>query len=156
NRFNYCFWRFILATSTATQRSRMSDSQPADLSLMRELNERIVLGLLRQEGPISRAELARRSNLSRSTISSIIANLLTAGLVRETGIGDSNGGRRPILIEFNYQSAFVVGIELGNTTLTVLLTDLAANVLRRARCSFEIAAGPEVCLPQVVALLAEL
>src|SRR5262249_38537678 len=99
---------------------------------------------------------ARRSNLSRLTISSIIANLLTAGLVRETGIGDSNGGRRPILIEFNYQSAFVVGIELGNTTLTVLLTDLAANVLRRARCSFEIAAGPEVCLPQVVALLAEL
>jgi predicted NBD/HSP70 family sugar kinase len=134
----------------------MFDLQPADLSLMRELNERIVLGLLRQEGPISRAELARRSNLSRSTVSSIIANLLVAGLVRETGIGDSNGGRRPIMIEFNYQSGFVVGIELGNTALTVLLTDLAANVLRRAQCTFDLAAGPDVCLPQVVALVEEL
>jgi len=114
----------------------MSALQPADLSLMRELNERIVLELLRQNGPISRAELARRSNLSRSTVSSIIANLLAAGLVRETGIGDSNGGRRPIMIEFNYQSSFVVGIDLGNTALTVLLTDLAANVLGRVQRTF--------------------
>jgi predicted NBD/HSP70 family sugar kinase len=134
----------------------MADLQPADLSLMRELNERIVLGLLRQEGPISRAELARRSHLSRSTVSSIIANLLAAGLVRETGIGDSNGGRRPIMIEFNYQSGFVIGIELGHTMLAVLLTDLAANVLRRGQCTFDLAAGPEVCLPQVVALVEEL
>ena len=106
----------------------MSESQPADLSLMRELNERIVLSLLRQAGPISRAELARRSNLSRSTVSSIIASLLASDLVRETGIGDSSGGRRPIMIEFNYQSGYVVGIELGNTALTVLLT-----VVRRVR-----------------------
>jgi predicted NBD/HSP70 family sugar kinase len=113
---------------------------------MRELNERIVLSLLRQEGRISRAELARRSNLSRSTISSIIATLLAADLVRETGIGDSHGGRRPILIEFNYQSAFVIGVELGNTTLTILLTDLAANVLRRAQVPFDIAEGPSACV----------
>jgi predicted NBD/HSP70 family sugar kinase len=123
----------------------MSDSQPADLALMRELNERIVLGLLRQEGPISRAELARRSNLSRSTVSSIIATLLAAGLVCETGIGSSQGGRRPIMIEFNYQSALVIGIELGSTTLTLLLTDLAATVLRRAYAPFNSAEGPEAC-----------
>jgi len=134
----------------------MSALQPADLSLMRELNERIVLELLRQNGPISRAELARRSNLSRSTVSSIIANLLAAGLVRETGIGDSNGGRRPIMIEFNYQSSFVVGIDLGNTALTVLLTDLAANVLGRVQRTFELTTEPHVCLPQVVALVEEL
>ena len=91
----------------------MSTSQTADLALMRELNERIVLNLVRQAGPISRAELARRSNLSRSTVSSIIAPLLEANIVREVGAGDSQGGRRPIMIEFNYQSAFVIGVELG-------------------------------------------
>src|SRR5215212_302700 len=129
----------------------MSESQPADLALMRELNERIVLSLLRQEGPISRAELARRSNLSRSTVSSIIASLLALDVVHETGIGDSHGGRRPIMIEFNYQSAFVIGIELGNTTLTVLLTDLAATILRRLHVPFDIANGPEACIAQVIA-----
>ncbi len=118
---------------------------------MRELNERIVLGLLRQKGPISRAELARRSNLSRSTVSSIIATLLASDVVHETGIGDSHGGRRPIMIEFNYQSAFVIGIELGNTTLTVLLTDLAATILRRVRVPFDITNGPEACIAQVIA-----
>jgi predicted NBD/HSP70 family sugar kinase len=128
----------------------MSESQPADLALMRELNERIVLGLLRQEGPISRAELARRSNLSRSTVSSIIAALLAADVVRETGIGDSQGGRRPIMIEFNYQSALVIGIELGNSALTVLLSDLAAHIVRRATVPFNIADGPDACVAQVV------
>jgi predicted NBD/HSP70 family sugar kinase len=131
----------------------MPESQPADLALMRELNERIVLGLLRQAGPISRAELARRSNLSRSTVSSIITALLASNLVRETGVGSSQGGRRPILIEFNYQSSFVLGIELADTRLTVLLTDLAATVIRRAQCPLDIAAGPDSGLLQVVALV---
>src|SRR5919204_1478177 len=131
----------------------MSESQTADLALMRELNERIVLNLIRQDGPISRAELARRSNLSRSTISSIIAPLLATNIVREVGAGDSQGGRRPIMIEFNYQSGFVVGVELGTATLTVLLADLAANVLRCAQAPIDINAGPDVCLPESAALI---
>lgn len=134
----------------------MGEQQPADLALMRELNERIVLGLLRQEGPISRAELARRSNLSRSTISSIITTLLGAGLVRETGIGNSQGGRRPIMIEFNYQAAFVIGIELSNTTLTLLLTDLDATVLRRVALPFTISDGPHAGVMRVAAAVDEL
>jgi len=125
----------------------------ADLGLMRELNEQIVLSLLRQEAKISRAELARRSNLSRSTVSSIIAGLLASGLVRETGSGSSQGGRRPIMIEFNYQSSYVVGIEVGSTVLTVLVADLAAKVLRRVQRPFDITAGPHACIPQVVALV---
>jgi predicted NBD/HSP70 family sugar kinase len=128
-------------------------SQTADLALMRELNERIVLNLVRQAGPISRAELARRSNLSRSTVSSIIAPLLEANIVREVGAGDSQGGRRPIMIEFNYQSGVVMGVELGTETLTVLLTDLAANVLHYTQTPIEIAAGPAACIPQVAMLI---
>jgi predicted NBD/HSP70 family sugar kinase len=120
---------------------------------MRELNERIVLNLVRQAGPISRAELARRSNLSRSTVSSIIAPLLESNIVREVGAGDSQGGRRPIMIEFNYQSAFVIGVELGTESLTLLLTDLATNVLRYVQTPTEIAAGPNACIPQVAALI---
>jgi predicted NBD/HSP70 family sugar kinase len=132
----------------------MSEAQTADLALMRELNERIVLNLIRQQGPISRAELARRRNLSRSTISSIINTLITTNLVHETGMGDSQGGRRPIMLAFNYQSSYVIGVELATTTVTVLLTDLAATVQRRAQRAFDIAAGPDVCLPQIVELIA--
>lgn len=131
----------------------MSEAQTADLALMRELNERIVLNLIRQQGPISRAELARRSNLSRSTVSSIINTLITSNLVHETGMGDSQGGRRPIMLAFNHQSSYVIGAELSTATLTVLLTDLAATVQRRAQCALDIAAGPDACLPRVVELI---
>ena len=55
---------------SADQRLVRGRAQTGDLALMRELNERIVLNLIRQSGPISRAELARRSRLSRSTVSS--------------------------------------------------------------------------------------
>ena len=128
----------------------------ANLGMMRELNEQIVLDLLRQEGEISRAELARRSRLSRSTVSSIVAALLGLGLVRETGSGSSQGGRRPIMIAFNYQSSYVIGVEIGGATATGLLADLAAVVLRRAQRPIDIAAGPAACAGQVAALVNEL
>lgn len=128
----------------------------ANLGMMRELNEQIVLDLLRQEGEISRAELARRSRLSRSTVSSIIAALLGVGLVRETGSGSSQGGRRPIMIAFNYQSSYVIGVEIGGATATALLADLAAVVLRRAQRPIDIAAGPVACAGQVAALVNDL
>ena len=111
----------------------MAKVQTADLALMRELNERTILDHIRTDGPISRAELARRSRLSRSTVSSIITELLAHNLVCETGVGHSMGGRRPIMVEFNYQSSYVVGVELAANTLTVLLTDLQANILQRTQ-----------------------
>lgn len=134
-------------------------SQPgnvtADLSLMRELNRALVLQLIRRERRISRAEIAKRSSLSRSTVSSIIADLINEGLVHETGIGDSKGGRRPILLEFDYQSSYVIGVELGSSSLTTLVTDLEASVVFRRQDPFDIKAGPKAGLPHLERALRE-
>ena len=54
-----------------------------------------VLRLIWQERRISRAEIARRANLSRSTVSEIVSEILPMGLVAEIGEGPSRGGRRP-------------------------------------------------------------
>ncbi len=129
----------------------MASSQTADVALMRGLNEQTVLGLIREKGPISRAELARRSQLSRSTVSSIIASLLSANYVRETGIGHSQGGRRPIMLDFNYQSSYVIGIDISTTALTLLLTDLQAHVLYRRHAPLHLESGLEQCIPQIIA-----
>lgn len=148
-------------TYAAQPPNRRLDDAPmhtskANNGLMRELNERIVLSLVRQEGTISRAELARRSSLSRSTVSSIVAGLLAAKLVRETGSGDSRGGRRPIMIELNEQPRYAAGVEIGGGALTVLLADLVATVLLRRQRSFPIAGGPHACVAQVAALLGQM
>ncbi|NOK59349.1 MAG: ROK family transcriptional regulator [Chloroflexi bacterium AL-W] len=131
----------------------MAKAQTADLALMRELNERTILDHIRTDGPISRAELARRSRLSRSTVSSIITDLLAHNLVCETGVGHSMGGRRPIMVEFNYQSSYVIGVDLAATALTVLLTDLQANVLQRIHRSLRSATNIESYVQQVVAAI---
>ncbi|KPV48137.1 hypothetical protein SE17_39675, partial [Kouleothrix aurantiaca] len=121
-----------------------------------ERNGRMVLSRLRQEGTIARAELARRSKLSRSTVSSIVAGLLAAKLVRETGSGDSRGGRRAIMIALNEHPRYVVGVGIGGGMLTLLAVDLVAAVLLRKQRAFAVASGPHACVAQVAALLSHM
>ena len=69
-------------------------------SAMRAQHSRLILNLLWKEQEISRADLARRTSLSRSTVSAIVNDLLNTGLVKEAHAGVSSGGRRPIILEF--------------------------------------------------------
>src|SRR5512138_784695 len=78
-----------------------------------------VLQLVWRERQISRAEIARRRDLSRSTVSLIVEELLALGLVREVGAGESRGGRRPIVLQFEDDAAVILGVDLGATHVAV-------------------------------------
>lgn len=134
----------------------MTENTSADLSLMREYNESLVLNLIRQSGQISRAQIAAHTHLSRSTVSSIINDLLAANLVREAGTGRSRGGRRPILLEFNNRAGYIIGVDLGATHLLVLLTDLEAQPIVRLEEDFSVEEGPEAGLERVVHLIEQI
>ncbi len=82
-----------------------------------------------QERQLSRADIARRTGLSRSTVSEIISGLLEAGLVAEVGVGASRGGRRPIVLQFQDDAAGILGIDLGAAHVAVALTDLRGQVI---------------------------
>ncbi|MDH3818522.1 MAG: ROK family transcriptional regulator [Myxococcales bacterium] len=97
-------------------------------SAVRAQHSRLILNLLWKEREISRADLARSTGLSRSTVSAIVNDLLDTGLVKEARAGISSGGRRPIILEFQDRSSFIVGIELGATHVSCVLTDLICNV----------------------------
>jgi len=88
-----------------------------------------VLQLTWRERQISRAEIARRTELSRSTVSDIVDELLESGLVAEVGAGESRGGRRPIVLEFRDEAGVILGIDLGAAHAAVALTDLRGAVL---------------------------
>ncbi|MGE3173475.1 MAG: ROK family transcriptional regulator [Planctomycetota bacterium] len=88
----------------------------------------LLLRLIWREQLISRADLARRTGLSRSSISAIVSDLLATGLVRETGAGDSRGGRRPILLGFQDDALAIVGIDMGAAHVSIAVTDLRAQV----------------------------
>ena len=85
-----------------------------------------------RERRISRAEIARRTGLSRSTVSSIVSDLLRTSLVAEVGAGESHGGRRPIVLEFQDDTFRILGIDLGASHISVALTDLRGRVLHWA------------------------
>src|SRR5436190_6616392 len=98
--------------------------------LIRDLNRSLVLNLLREQGPLSRAGLARLSGLSSSTVTEIVAVLLADGFIREEDhvtAADSAIGRPPTLLRVDPEAGFVGGLKLTADSLTATVTDLAAE-----------------------------
>lgn len=124
-------------------------AKAVDFSRMREMNRALILSVVREEGSVSRAAIAKRTQLSRSTVSSIVSQLLQANLVAEVGQGRSSGGRRPILLNFNYSAGYVVGVDLGATHIIVLVADLNGRVVARKEADFAVSVGPEIGLKQI-------
>lgn len=106
-------------------------------ALIRDINRSAVLNLIKTEGAISRAEIARRSGLSPATVSGIVSQLMSEGLVYEKEEGDSRGGRKPILLALNSQGAYVVGIKLMADHAIGALTDLEAEIISQQTENFE-------------------
>lgn len=97
--------------------------------LMRKINENLLLNLVRSQGPISRAELAKRTELSPATVSQIAQVLLDSGFIEDIGEGSSSGGRRPTLLKLKPSAGFVAGLKLSDGAASVAVTDLNANVV---------------------------
>jgi len=112
------------ATQIRSSRARPLAEAPAHRPNLSE-----VLQLIWREKAISRAEIARRKELSRSTVSQIVEELLELGLVKEAGAGESQGGRRPIVLQFDDDAAVILGVDLGATHVAVTLTNLRGSVL---------------------------
>jgi predicted NBD/HSP70 family sugar kinase len=101
-----------------------------------------VLRLIWTEQRISRAEIAQRLALSRSTVSEIVEPLLASGLVAEAGVGASRGGRRPIVLAFQDDAFDLLGVDMGASHVSVVRTDLRGRVLAMAARSHPVQADP--------------
>lgn len=102
----------------------------------RALNRSAVLNMIKTHGPISRAEVARRTGLSAATVTGITAELIADGLVLEKAPGDSRGGRPPILLTLNPRGGYVVGLKLTESETIGALTDLEATVIAKRTADF--------------------
>ncbi len=105
--------------------------------LLRQTNAQILLKLLREAGPCSKADLVRASGLSAPTVTNVVAHLALAGLVEPIGEGDSTGGRPPDILRFRAERGCVAGVEIGSDSLRFLLADLDGREIGKARVSLE-------------------
>jgi N-acetylglucosamine repressor len=97
----------------------------------KDRNKRQILKTIYTGGDISRAELARNNDLTRTTVSRIVSELIDDGLVIEVGLGVSEGGKPPVILQIDNHSRHLIGIDLGSNHLQGGVTDLRGNILYR-------------------------
>ncbi|MFZ0322557.1 MAG: ROK family transcriptional regulator [Actinomycetes bacterium] len=102
-------------------------------SLLRSLNTRTVLDLIAASGPISRAQVARASGLSKPTVSAALNRLVGSGVVREVGRSTGGKGAAAVLYQIDPQAGFVVGIDVGRAWLRAAVSDLSGVVVAQRR-----------------------
>ena len=107
-----------------------------------------VLNIIRSEHEVSRADIARIVNSSRSAVGQHIERLLSSGLIREVGVAASTGGRRGRVLALNGNAGYIAGVDHGATSIDVAITNLAGESLSHTSAAADISEGPERCLSQ--------
>jgi hypothetical protein len=107
-------------------------AEKATHQLTRRSNERLVLRTIYEQGPISRAEVARVTSLTRTTVSDVVDDLMRDELVLETGTGRSTGGKAPILMEVPADARHLVGVDVDRDRISGAVVNLRGEVRARA------------------------
>ncbi len=124
------------------------------LGQVRAANRAAVLRLLRRHRQLSRAELARRTSLSEASVSRIIAELMSQGLLVDVGNGPGTGGRPGVRLELNEDRLQSVGVDIQNWETQVVLGTPTGRILRTEK--FRTPPGPVETLDQIAAKVRDL
>ena len=114
-----------------------------DTRFLRQQNLSNVLRNVREQKGISRADLARRLGLSRSSVSSIVDQLLALGVVTESHLAKSSGGRPPVVLQLQPDCCQVIGVDLGSSHITIVTMNLNGHIRRTLEKDFECAEQPQ-------------
>jgi N-acetylglucosamine repressor len=98
----------------------------------RTFNQQLVLRAIYDHSPISRADLARLTGLTRTSVGELVGALLGAGLIEEVGRGQSHGGKSPILLRVAPDGRHLIGLDLGESTFSGAVVNLRGEILRSA------------------------
>src|SRR5579862_868058 len=129
------------------QAIKSKPTQAASTEVVRDINRRIVLNLIRTRHPISRADLARVSGLQRSTVSSIVEQLIEERWVLYGATGRLPRGRRPTFLRLNDERV-IVGVDIRPSQTTVALAD--ANGKFSSQEVMITPADPKVAVPMLI------
>lgn len=92
-------------------------------------NKKRILDIIRNSGEISRAEIASMTSLSLPSVMKLVDEFIEKGLVIDIGAGVSTGGKPPKMLKFNFNSHYIIGIDIDSDRIDGIIMDMAANVL---------------------------
>lgn len=113
-----------------------------DVGLLHLANKKVVLRLIKDHDEITRSSLAKKSGLTPPSITRIVDELISKDqLVESLGVGDSSGGRPPVIVKFKNHNNLIIGIDLGATYIRGCLVDLNANFVSEIQVPTELEKG---------------
>ena len=108
-----------------------------DQAYIKALNRRIIIETILKDRSISRAQLSKVTGLNKATITSQINELLEEGLVEETKLDKSTGGRKPILLSLKKEAGYALGIEVDVDRIYFLITNLYGEIIQKEVLLFD-------------------
>src|SRR5512138_1010531 len=109
----------------------MALNRSTDQASLREMNLSAVLRFIYHEAPLSRSQLAGKTGLNKSTISSLVEDLLDRRLIHETGINSNGKGRPSTMLDINARATAVIAVHLGLDFLSAAIVDFTGHILWR-------------------------
>ncbi|MDH8676813.1 ROK family transcriptional regulator [Fusibacter bizertensis] len=117
-----------------------------DQSIIKNLNRSRILRAFREKEIIQKKELVDSLNLSITTVTTNTRRLLEEGLIEETGIAESTGGRKPVVFKFIKSAKVSFGVDLSPHQATIIMTNLASEIIDRSKFSIDKQSMEEVLL----------
>ncbi|MEO7223557.1 MAG: helix-turn-helix domain-containing protein, partial [Devosia sp.] len=108
------------------------DDLIAPTRVLRQLSVQAVMNVLLREGSASRAGLSRKTGLSKQTMSEVIRLLTDRGWVRESGMISGGVGRSAVRYEVDADAGFVLGVDLGASTLRTSIANIAGSIVKES------------------------
>ncbi|MFA5864378.1 MAG: ROK family protein [Phycisphaerae bacterium] len=107
-----------------------------DISLKKGYNRSLILNSVRKYEPVSRTRIKEVSGIRLASITELVKELSEKGFLREVGVGDSERGRKQVLLELNSRNGFVIGVEFDADHVIGVAADLKAGILARRQIHF--------------------
>src|SRR5687768_4659497 len=111
--------------------STTNNLKMVDIHDIRNINQTVLLHLIRERQPISRVEIGKLTGLRPGTISSIVNRLIRKGVIFEGAEGPSSGGRKPTYLNINAENAYVLAIDIGVRDTAYAVSDFNGRILKQ-------------------------
>lgn len=108
-----------------------------NLKELKDRNKKLILKTLINKGALSRTEISQYTGLSLTAVSDLVDELIEENIVKENGIGTSTGGRRPIMLQFNPESGYILVVKVDKNKIVASLFDFSMNKISQKEIKFD-------------------
>lgn len=133
--------------------AQQSRYRTGNQALVREINLSMIMNVLRETAPVSRSSLAQMTGLNKTTVSSLVQELIDQRFVHEVGFDVTSAGRPAMLLDLNPAGGVIISCELGVDFISVIATNFAANVVWRHRAEIPQTHTQQVAIAHLLELL---